>query len=280
MRISAPRVFARKVSSDGTFQYVHYAHPSPHAATYNPHMHNGKEIFVLLKGTIDFIIENNVYSLSPNDILVIDETELHTFRPVRSSPYERIVINLQPSFFTKNNIETYQNVFANRPTGQGNLFRGHTEENALILSRLVQLERYIKENPDCEKVLEAVLIEILYLLNTAGAAEESNVRQDKTVAEILQYINDNLTESLSLDKIADTFYLSKNHLCRIFKKNTGFTVKDYIASKRIQMVQSLCREGVHISEAAARAGFGNYSNFYRIYVNKTGFSPRETLKNL
>lgn len=279
MQTPTSKVFASKFDAGQTFKYVHQMHASPHAATYKPHTHYEKEIFVLLKGKIDFIIENHVYSLSPGDILIINETELHTFRPVQNTPYERIVIALQPSFFTQNGISDYQKIFTERPAGQGHLIRGHAAESGLILSRLMQFEQYIKDAPQSDAVFHAVLTEVLYLLNTACTAEGGNVHRNKTVTEILHYINDNLTEPLSLDRIAGMFYLSKNHLCRIFKQHTGFTVLDYITSKRLLLVQSLCREGVSISEAAASAGFGNYSNFYRIYVNKTGFSPRETLKS-
>jgi len=142
----------------------------------------------------------------------------------------------------------------------------------------MKMERYIQENPTCDKVIDAVLIEILYLLNSASLSEGDRKKVNETVAGILRYINEHLSDSLTLNEIAETFYISKYHLCHIFKKSTGFSIKDYIIQKRILLVQSLCQNGMRISEAAAQAGFGNYSNFYRIYVDRTGHSPSKTLK--
>lgn len=262
--------------------YGHSVNPSAREISYDPEAHisvnHGVEIFLLLKGDIEFLIENNTYRLSERDILLIHETEMHTLRAVGDSEYERIILHIFPSFFEKYGIDDYKKVFTGHMPGQHNRICGYSPEGEKLYALFMKMEQYIKENPACDKVIDAVLIEILYLLNTASLSEGSRETVDETVAGILRYINEHLSDAITLDEIADTFYISKYHLCRLFKKSTGFSIKDYITKKRLLMVQTLCREGMRISEAAARAGFGNYSNFYRIYVDRTGRAPRETLK--
>ena len=94
------------------------------------------------------------------------------------------------------------------------------------------------------------------------------------------YINENLTAPLTLDSISERFYMNKYHLCRIFKKHTGLTINKYITHKRIVMVKNLYREGKTLFQVSVESDFGNHSNFYKMYVNKTGHSPREDMKKI
>lgn len=58
---------------------------------------------------------------------------------------------------------------------------------------------------------------------------------DSQIAEILQYINHNLQDNLSVDQLASRYYISKYHLMRKFKEETGYTLHNYIVSKRLLM---------------------------------------------
>ncbi|MBQ7032192.1 MAG: helix-turn-helix transcriptional regulator [Clostridia bacterium] len=279
---SVRRTITYKQGDDKMYIFGHSVNPNAREVSYNPETHisvnHGLEIFLLLKGEIDFLIENSTYPLSARDILLINETEVHTLRSVRDSEYERITLHIFPSFFEKYGVADYKKVFYERVPGRHNRIRGYSPEGEQLYALFMKMERYIQENPTCDKVIDAVLIEILYLLNSASLSEGDRKKVNETVAGILRYINEHLSDSLTLNEIAETFYISKYHLCHIFKKSTGFSIKDYIIQKRILLVQSLCQNGMRISEAAAQAGFGNYSNFYRIYVDRTGHSPSKTLK--
>ena len=84
-------------------------------------------------------------------------------------------------------------------------------------------------------------------------------------------------EKLTLDEIADEFYITKYHLARIFKEATGHTVNEYIRLKRIRNVEALSDEAT-LSEAAAKSGYKDYSSFYRAYVKANGKPPKKELK--
>ena len=145
----------------------------------------------------------------------------------------------------------------------------------------MRIEHYITEgNKKNDMIIRAMIIELLHILNKASLGEEKQDKKSAVVADIISYINKNLSEPLSLDETAKQFFISKYHLCRIFKESTGFTFNKYITVKRIAMVKALCQEGHNISEAVAMSGFGNYSNFYRIYVSLTGNSPKNDLKDI
>ena len=122
-----------------------------------------------------------------------------------------------------------------------------------------------------------VLSELLYLLNKVAQSSIGTYVTDDVVRDILQYIDQNVSEPIRLDDIANYFYISKPHLCRVFKLNTGLTINKYIIDRRISLVERFVQDGKNFTQACNDAGFGSYSNFYKIYVKETGKSPREKL---
>ncbi len=271
------KILTEKKGKNQTYRYAHSVNSTAREVMYSPQSHNGIEIFFLLRGKIEFQIEQSTYRVSPNDIVVINENELHHFHCLKETQYERIVLHVSPSFFEKYGLTDCHKAFTARAPGVHNLIPAYTAENAGVTAILRRMEQYISENPANDTVIEAVLVELLYVLSRTRPDKRLD-KSNETITKILLYINERLTEPLTLDEIAGAFFISKCHLCRIFKENTGFTIKDYIANKRLILVKTFCRDGMDIGEAASRAGFENYSNFYRVYVNKTGSSPRETLK--
>lgn len=137
------------------------------------------------------------------------------------------------------------------------------------------MDGYLAENDGALNiVMKSKLIELLYNLNRISIKSEKHSFYDEHVKEILLYINDNITADLSLDSIAGHFFINKYHLCHMFKQQTGLTVNKYVTYKRILLVRELYAKGVSLIDASIEAGFGNYSNFYKMYLRETGKSPK------
>ena len=90
---------------------------------------------------------------------------------------------------------------------------------------------------------------------------------------VLAYLNRHFNETITLDDLADRFFISKNHLNRSFRKATGTTIRDYLIGKRVSYVQQLLINGIPATQAATLAGFGDYTAFYRAYVKRFGHAP-------
>lgn len=96
-----------------------------------------------------------------------------------------------------------------------------------------------------------------------------------TQESIIAYLNSHFAEPITLDDLAERFFISKHHLNRSFRKATGTTVRDYLISKRVTYVQQLLINGVPATQAATLAGFGDYTAFYRAYVKRFGHAPSQ-----
>ena len=88
-----------------------------------------------------------------------------------------------------------------------------------------------------------------------------------------KYINRNLSENLSIDQLANRFFFSKYHMMRKFKNETGYTIHNYITSKRLLMARSLISQGMPVMKAAQASGFHDYTTFVRAYKKQFGKAP-------
>lgn len=268
--------FLRRSDAAQGYSFAHTLDDIVTAGDFMLHQHDGYEVLIFYCGDAEFIVEGSVYALRPFDVVIARENEMHRIFHRSPVPYERVVLGFEPVFFQQNNCMAYQEIFINRKNGKGNVLRSEAVLESDLLEIVARIERYIKEED--ETVIRCALVEFLYTLNQLKNAEVKSAPQNRTVRAVTQYINENLGGDLRLDTLAEKFYVSKYHLCRVFKACTGYTLNRYIINKRLQYAEKLCRDGIPIGTAATMAGFGDYSCFYKAYVRERGIAPRDGMR--
>lgn len=91
----------------------------------------------------------------------------------------------------------------------------------------------------------------------------------------VEFINENLSENLSLNALAELCNLSQYHFARAFKNATGFAPHQYVLRRCVERAQILLREtNSTIAEIAFRLGFADQSHFTKLFQRQTGATPR------
>lgn len=110
-------------------------------------------------------------------------------------------------------------------------------------------------------------------------AKETRGETTNALEAAVSYIDQHLTEDLSVRDLASTCYISADHLTRLFKKKFGISVSEYIQEKRIRLAGELLRQHtMTISMVANSVGIGNYSYFTEQFKKYFGMTPREYQK--
>lgn len=257
---------------DMEFGIEHKTDIQPDNSKFMLHQHDDVyEIVLFMSGDAEFCVEGNVFKLKPYDLIITRPFEMHRIRCLSKKPYERIIIYITPTFFDKHTCHEYEDILVSRAAGSGNVIPADIVKD-LLINPINRISVYTHDG--ALTAAGAVLVEFLYLLNSTQSAISPEKSRDIRISNIIRYINEHLSEQITLDFLSEKFYINKYHLCKIFKKNTGYTLNQYINHKRILLVRELHLGGQSLLEASTNAGFNNYSHFYRMYVKKTGMQPK------
>ncbi|OKP95227.1 AraC family transcriptional regulator [Paenibacillus sp. P46E] len=264
------------------FLYLH------RTTTYNMgtfyHRHEAYELYLFLRGNVNFYIENSCYRLEPGDLLVMNPEEMHRSFSLDETEYERITINLQKSYLHRlSTPATHLSAcFDFRPKGKGNIV--HLED--------AQLEQFLQYAGELERALASeaygtdiqancCIAQLLVLTNTVfqnASFIPTDIMPD-LVRKTMDYIEAHLAQDITLDQLAGTFHLNSTYISRQFKKHTGLTLRSYILDRRIALAKSCLSEGLSITEACYQSGFSDYANFIRSFTKTVGMSPGRFAKS-
>ena len=103
------------------------------------------------------------------------------------------------------------------------------------------------------------------------------VGETETVVQTVQrYIANHIEQDLSRDTIANHVFLNPDYLSRIFKKETGYSISDYVLKERIHMAKELLSQtNIPVSSIASAVGHTNFSHFAKIFKKHVGLGPSE-----
>ncbi len=105
--------------------------------------------------------------------------------------------------------------------------------------------------------------------------------QNKYVNSILKYINDNITNPLSLTDVCQSVHLSKEYVARVFKKEMGITVTDYIIQQKLDLAKNmLLSNEISLRNISEKVGYQDYNYFSRLFKKHYGISPLKMKKQL
>ncbi|WP_238858569.1 MULTISPECIES: AraC family transcriptional regulator [unclassified Clostridium] len=247
------------------------------------HYHDFNKIIIFLSGKVTYLIEGKAYNLKPWDILLVNNHDVH--KPIIDSSeiYERIIIWANSDFIENHNYENcdLSTCFRLANEKSFNLIRLNSKLQDNIKFIIDSLMTSFNSKDFGSKLLSnSLFIQLLvYLnrvhLNNMYINDEGSLKYDKQIEKILKYINNNLSENLSTETLSQKFYISKYYLMHKFKKETGYTLHNYVNQKRLLMAKDLIISGEQITKVYLQCGFNDYTCFLRSFKNLFKKSPSE-----
>ena len=247
------------------------------------HYHDFNKIIIFLSGNVTYLVEGKAYYLKPWDILLINHHDIHKAVIDPDTTYERIIIWLQNDFIRsqKDRSCDLSECFTAANEKRFNLIRLNATLQTQIQTLIHALENSLHSEEFGHEVLsQTYFLQLMVYLNRVFAPEQyardhSALRYDKQIADILTYINTNLSENLSNEALAERFFLSKYYLMHKFKEETGYTLHSYIQQKRLMAAADYIKGGTPVVKASSLCGFQDYSTFLRAFRKMYGVSPKE-----
>lgn len=239
------------------------------------HYHDFHKIIVFISGKVTYHIEGKAYHLKPRDILLVSQGAIHKPEIDPSVPYERYIFWIRDDL----SCQELNTCFQKANDRSFNLVRADSALQERLKDLLPEIEQTLQNKHFGDTVLRNALFTqfMIYInrifLRTSSSPDKKTYSSDTQVEQLLKYINRNLSENLSIDQLANRFFLSKYHMMRKFKNETGYTIHNYITSKRLLMARSLISQGMPIMKAAQASGFHDYTTFVRAYKKQFGKAP-------
>jgi len=252
------------------------------------HYHDFDKIVFFINGQIDYYVEGRQYTLKNYDIVAVPHNSIHKLYADGKKNYERYILYIKPSVFDK-----YEKALGRQVQGLKKCFDMVSEKktylihfDGIITSKLLndlkKLEEDIKDAQndtfgDVRTNLDVItlLADFNDYLDKNPIAFMEKARYNRKVIDIIDYISENLQKDLSIDRIADKFYISKYHMMRMFKAETGYSIHQYIMEKRILKAKDLIVSGTSAMTASIEVGFNDYSSFCKAFQKQIGKLPSE-----
>ena len=254
------------------------------------HVHDFFEFVYVTKGEICNKIDGEEYLLTPGTLAFVDIGQTHEMNAHDEVNYINILI--KPNWCNgeverKNITELFSFVcdesFINMFGGAVIKFEEKEKESfdSLIYS---MLEEYNSQRYNFEKILNNEISAFLIIVARKlhfGERETTINSVDSKMSMILQYIEENLSNDLSLDKVANKFFYNPSYFSRMFKASVGMKFTDYIQEVRVKKALKLIYDSDYsIDRVVDEVGYVNKKQFYNIFKKKMGTTPGSYRKSV
>ena len=239
-----------------------------------PHNHNHMELFFIVGGRGQFLIEDQLHPVDTNSLVMINPNVTHTEVSLNAQPLEYIVLGIEGIALADSTLSNNQFSILN--------YYESAEVSSCLRNILREMEQ---KNPGyediCQAFMEILIIRLMRTTVLAVPAETETVSTNRQCAAVRRYIDLHFKEALTLDQLAEEGHMNKFYLSHVFKRTYGVSPINYIIEKRIDESKYLLAEtDLSLSQIAQLLGFSSLSYFSQVFRRTQGVSPKEYRQSL
>ena len=228
------------------------------------HSHRELELYINLTGDVSFLVSNALYPVTHGDIIVARPNEYHhcVYNADKEHGHFWILVDIEENSFL------YDFFFNSLRSHLISPYREDKERlieicDVLVRTELSALDRYYL-------FFELMMI-IRQSANSAGASPNGALPDD--LLRAIRYINEHLSEKISIGDVAEALYLSESTISRRFRACLGMSPLEFIHRKRMFLAAERLRENDSVLDAGAAAGYSDISYFISVFKRFYGITP-------
>lgn len=238
------------------------------------HAHEICEVAVPLAGTVDLLLGDQYYTISPGQVAFVASGELHNeMASHRSKPYRLCWIRVKPG-------TAYVWISEYTVGRETKLAVSHERRVAGVDDELILRTEIecAEQKPQYEEAAVAYLTAFYFtLMRAMDRREPGGVPIVEAVSEIIE---EHFHETLSVQTIAHALAMNSAYVCSAFKRHTGKTIGAYITTIRVHHAMTLLRSTeLPVGVVAERCGFNDPYRFSKVFRQETGGTPSSFRKS-
>lgn len=240
----------------------------------NFHWHDNYEICRPLNKPMRFRVDGEIIKAGVGDIVMIEEQVVHQFL-VDSDGTEVCIVQFHPGILL--------GAFDRLGSPKRHITKSEIRAIEGLEERLDSILALMGSEHSAEKAqsnpyFKSLVSSFYFLLRRHFGAEMfGGIGSRQIFYTIVDYVNKNYCDDISVNSLAATFYFSRGKLSSLFKKYSGISITDYIGNLRIKKANEMLSGGSSVTEAALESGFKNIRSFNNVYKKTMGMTPREYL---
>ena len=234
-----------------------------------PHTHNHTELFFIVSGKGQFLIQDQFFPVGINNLVIINPNVLHTEDSLNAQPLEYIVLGSE-------GIELANDENSN---GQFSIL-DHMESveiSGCLRNILREMEQKNTGYEDvCQAYMEILIIRLMRSTTLSVPSEPQISSGNRQCAAVRRYIDLHFKEPLTLEQLAEESHMNKYYLSHSFKREYGTSPINYMISRRIEESKYLLAEtDLSMTQIAQLLGFSSLSYFSQVFRRTQSVSPLE-----
>lgn len=258
------------------------------------HVHEFVELIFITEGVCEHWINGKQYPAEKGDLLFVNYGQTHSFR-AKTNEYEYYNLLYTPCFFSEKliNSENIYDIFEiplfrefyNLPMSSEQIVRFREDEYMQVKKIVEEMEKeFIGKNIGYRSILDGysriLFSKLLRKIKNVNADAQTRTYINEITSECLAYINEKCFGKITLQEIAAHTFYNPAYFSRIFKKQVGINLTDYIKEKRIREAARLLRDSsLTVEDVMSRVGYTDKNHFYKNFKEIYQMTPAAYRKN-
>lgn len=244
--------------------------------TATSHFHEEYELYFLLSGDVTHFVSETTYRIVSGDVVIVSPMVIHRTTAVNSGTRTRVILS-----FSEDELHDIKRDEAGITEFFDNIVVSCGKNGFAQIEQLLNQMLAEQKGKNNRVLQRAYLYQLIVMLKRqwekgANLSKCAQNAVDSRISGVIKYINENYADDISLEFLAEKFFVSPAYLSRRFKEVTGFAYIEYLVNLRIKKAAELLEETqINITETAAAVGFASSNHFCKTFKKILGKSPMD-----